>query len=252
VNIFQAYKNNLRFIPSFTSFLFNRSFFIRKAIFDFGRELGHSLEGKILDFGVGSAPYKHLFRICDEYMGLDFQADVILRFSRDVDIYYDGQKIPLQDEVIDHVISFETLEHVPNLDTILIEINRVLKIGGTFNFSVPFLFPVHEQPADYNRLTNYGWEKILERNKFSVLKNRPALSSFSSIAVLNLRNITETNEYIFKKLAPIINLPFIIFFNLIILIFSPIMPQLEGWESTRFIQCVKIADTTIKNDFQIN
>jgi ubiquinone/menaquinone biosynthesis C-methylase UbiE len=49
----------------------------------------------------------------------------------------DAVKIPLPDQTVDVVVSYETIEHVPNYQAFLDEIKRVMKPGGTLIISSP-------------------------------------------------------------------------------------------------------------------
>jgi SAM-dependent methyltransferase len=49
----------------------------------------------------------------------------------------DATRLPLQDASIDLVVSFETLEHVPDAAALVAEIRRVLKPGGRLVLSTP-------------------------------------------------------------------------------------------------------------------
>lgn len=58
--------------------------------------------------------------------------------SRNVDyLVGDAYKIPLEDDSIDVVISFETIEHVSDPDRFMAEVQRVLKPEGLFICSTP-------------------------------------------------------------------------------------------------------------------
>lgn len=53
-------------------------------------------------------------------------------------VHYDGRRIPFPDNSFDVIVSFDVLEHIPNLDSFLKkEIWRVLKPGGLFIFQTP-------------------------------------------------------------------------------------------------------------------
>jgi len=49
----------------------------------------------------------------------------------------DGANIPIEDNSVDVVVSFETIEHIDDYVTFMKEIKRVLKKGGTFILSTP-------------------------------------------------------------------------------------------------------------------
>jgi SAM-dependent methyltransferase len=76
-----------------------------------------------------------------------------------VDIVGDGGNIPLQDGSVDAVTCNAVVEHVPNPATLIGEMFRVLKPGGYAQLMVPFVFPFHAYPADYQR---YSMSGILE------------------------------------------------------------------------------------------
>jgi len=61
-----------------------------------------------------------------------------------------GHRLPFEQESISTVISNSVLEHIPNVDQVLREINRILKIGGKFYLSVPNSnFPVNLSVARF-------------------------------------------------------------------------------------------------------
>ncbi len=49
----------------------------------------------------------------------------------------DGTKIPLDDDSVDVVVSFETIEHIEDYKTFMSEVKRVLKADGLFILSTP-------------------------------------------------------------------------------------------------------------------
>jgi SAM-dependent methyltransferase len=124
--------------------------------------------GKILDSGCGSMPYKELILSNDkvvDYVGLDIETGLNYEDVK-ADVLWDGSIMPFEDASFDVVISTEVLEHVPNPDAYLAEVKRVLKPGGMFFFTVPFLMSLHEVPNDYYRYTPFALEMIFERNGF--------------------------------------------------------------------------------------
>lgn len=52
-------------------------------------------------------------------------------------VHFDGRQIPLLDQSVDRVISFDAFHHVPNPEEILIEIARIMKPGGIFGICEP-------------------------------------------------------------------------------------------------------------------
>lgn len=108
------------------------------------------------------------------------------------DVVSDVCYIPFPDNCFDIVCLMEVLEHVYDPPQALIEIYRVLKLGGILIFSVPFVFPLHDRPFDYFRFTKHGIELLLrnydqvdivERNNYG-----------EAVAVLMMRLLMEKNR----------------------------------------------------------
>ncbi len=79
------------------------------------------------------------------------------------DIIGDVLRMPFADNTFDCVFCFETIEHVENPFTAIKEIYRVLKPGGIFIGSTPFMYELHgEEYGDYWRLTRQAWELLLK------------------------------------------------------------------------------------------
>ena len=76
-----------------------------------------------------------------------------------VDMVGDGCNIPLQDDTCDTVTCNAVIEHVSNPRALVAEMYRVLKPGGYAQLMVPFVFPFHAYPKDFQR---YSMSGILE------------------------------------------------------------------------------------------
>ncbi|WP_440133114.1 class I SAM-dependent methyltransferase [Chitinophaga sancti] len=126
------------------------------------------LHGRMLDFGCGSKPYKTLINV-DEYIGVDFQGEGHSHESEQIDVFYDGLTLPLEDNSFDSVLSTEVFEHVFNLEDIIFELHRVMKPGGTILITMPFLIAEHEAPNDCSRYTSFGLKNLLERKGFEIV-----------------------------------------------------------------------------------
>ena len=94
---------------------------------------------------------------------------------------------------------FEVLEHVFNVDEILLELHRVIKPGGKILISTPFVFREHEKPFDFARYTSFGLRHILRQAGFSSLQMHKTTNSLTTIAGLS----AEQMETAFSKLGPI-------------------------------------------------
>jgi SAM-dependent methyltransferase len=140
--------------------------------------------GRLLDVGCGERPYDDLFlpRVT-RYIGLEYPpvADNLnpeiwgkLHTIRHiVDVFGDGMKMPFADAQFDSVLALEMLEHVSHSDACVGEIARVLRPGGVFLLTVPFVAPLHQWPFDYLRYTSKGIEALLERHGLKIEKLEP-------------------------------------------------------------------------------
>lgn len=107
---------------------------------------------KVLEIGPGATPY---FR-SDVFLELLYENDNeriaqsghvgILETEKDI-VYYDGGRFPFKDNEFDYVICSHVLEHVPNADVFLSEIQRVAKKGylefPTIYYDYIYNFPEH-------------------------------------------------------------------------------------------------------------
>ncbi len=77
-----------------------------------------------------------------------------------VDIVGDGTDIPLLDESVDTVTCNAVVEHVACPALLVSEMFRILKSGGYAQLMIPFVFPFHAYPSDYQRYSVRGIEEL--------------------------------------------------------------------------------------------
>ena len=111
--------------------------------------------GRILDVGCGSLPYRKLFQgRYSEYVGCDqFPVNGSV-------VQCPADDLPFPDNEFDSVVCFQVLEHVPRPWAVVAEVKRVLKPGGLFLATVPFIFPHHPSPTDFYRFTHEGLAQL--------------------------------------------------------------------------------------------
>ncbi len=71
----------------------------------------------------------------------EFVGDEAPRSKSCTFVHGSGHNLPFEDDSFDKVICAEVLEHIPDYESFLREIRRVLKPGGLFAVSVPRYFP---------------------------------------------------------------------------------------------------------------
>ena len=126
-------------------------------------------KGELLDIGCGKAPYKKYLlenSKITNYAGLDIENALVYDASVKPDFTWDGIKMPFENAQFDTTFGTEVLEHCPRPENILNEVNRVLKPGGVFFFTVPFLWPLHEVPHDEYRYTPFALRRLLAETGF--------------------------------------------------------------------------------------
>ena len=169
-NSLNSYYLQQRFFPGIGSIFINPFYFIRKRLVDKITILAPQLNGKLLDFGCGAKPYKALFKNVESYIGVDIEDEGHHDHTNEnIDVYYDGNTIPFDNETFDSILTSEVLEHVPDIDKTLKDLIRVLKPNGKILITVPFVWQEHEMPYDFRRLTVTGLKKHLTDNDLEII-----------------------------------------------------------------------------------
>jgi SAM-dependent methyltransferase len=109
---------------------------------------------RALDLGSKDAPYRCLVA-ARRYDRLD------LSFSRRPAVLGDAHRLPIGDGTYDLVLATELLEHCHTPAAVVAEVHRVLRPGGRFVCSVPFIYVIHGDPHDYWRFTAHGLQHLL-------------------------------------------------------------------------------------------
>lgn len=161
------------------------NYLIRNRLLKNIQALVPKLKGRMMDFGCGQKPYKALFTV-DEYIGVDFENPGHPHLNESIDVFYDGKKLPFPDEHFNSIFSSEVFEHVFNLEEILKELNRVLKVDGLILVTCPFAFCEHEIPNDYARYTSFAMKNLFTKNGFEVVEQVKTGNSIEAIAQLRL------------------------------------------------------------------
>jgi len=119
------------------------------------------LQGTVLDIGAADRWIERHLLAATNYIALDYPNTGRDLYAARPDVFADGANLPFADASINHIVCLEVLEHVRRPDTLLAEVARVLKPGGQLFLSMPFLYPVHDAPHDYQRYTCHGLARSL-------------------------------------------------------------------------------------------
>lgn len=217
------------------------SYILRKKLLKSIKKHAPLLTGKLLDFGCGSKPYKSLFKV-ENYTGVDFHGEGHSHENEQIDFFYDGEKLPFNNDQFDSVFSTEVFEHVFNLEEMIPEIRRVLKPGGLILVTCPFAIPEHEQPNDYARYSSFAIKNLFEKNEFEVIEFEKIGNEFETIMQLfiiyiHMRILCKFNKL--KIVRPILDPIIISFLNVLTLLFSKILPAKQDLYLNNLIICRK-------------
>jgi SAM-dependent methyltransferase len=113
---------------------------------------------RILTVGAGGALGRRIERLRDhaDIVSVDIdperKPDVVASFC---------DLAPFPDASFDAVFAMEVLEHVTEPQAAIAATLRVLRPGGVFVASTPFIFEQHDAPNDFYRYTRHGLEYLL-------------------------------------------------------------------------------------------
>jgi ubiquinone/menaquinone biosynthesis C-methylase UbiE len=121
----------------------------------------------VVDVGCGEQPWRQLVEaLGGRYLGADVHQNaggsVALRCAADA--------LPVRAGSADLVLCTEVLEHVGDPAQALAEVRRALRPGGAAIVTTPFLYPLHEEPWDFQRLTRYQLEHSAGRAGLEIVE----------------------------------------------------------------------------------
>jgi SAM-dependent methyltransferase len=140
-------------------------------------------QGAILDFGCGHRPLQPWYETyASSIIGVDWISDV-------ADIHSDlNSQMPFQPGVFDTILASDVLEHLKSPVEAVRECARVLAIGGHIIIGTPFYYPIHEEPHDYWRLTEFCYRYIAVECGLELVSVRAQGGSFDILADLVLKH----------------------------------------------------------------
>jgi SAM-dependent methyltransferase len=136
--------------------------------------------GRVLDAGAGNAPYAELFDHC-HYVRADWGNSPHAQASES-DIIASLDALPVNSASFDAVLCTEVLEHLRHPDAVLAELARVLVPGGRLCLTVPFVWPLHEEPFDFFRYTPFALREMLREHGFPDAAIEPTTGYVSTLA----------------------------------------------------------------------
>lgn len=140
----------------------------------------------VIDIGSGSNTRENVLGKNNTYCCLDYPT-TNQNYQLRPHVFGDACGLPFKSTSADAVLLLEVLEHVPSPDKALSEIHRVLKPGGRLYISVPFIYPIHDEPYDYRRFTVHGIKQLLIDQQLNpVYESQHGNSFVTALQMINL------------------------------------------------------------------
>jgi SAM-dependent methyltransferase len=148
----------------------DHSYLVYRTLFaDLEKAASHAT-GALLDIGCGNKPYESMFKgRVTSYTG----CDVVQSSQERVDILCAATAIPAPDASFNTILCTQVIEHVADHRALLHEAYRLLAPDGVLILSGPLYWPLHEEPHDYFRFTEYGLSYLLAKAGFEEMKITP-------------------------------------------------------------------------------
>jgi SAM-dependent methyltransferase len=146
--------------------------------------VARTARGRILDIGCADRWIERRLPPGSDYIGLDYLATGKHMYGARPDLFADASQLPLTDASIDTVVILEVMEHLRQPREALQEIARVLRPRGRLLLTMPFLYPIHDAPHDYQRLTLHGLVRDVEAAGLRIDALTPALGSAETAGLI--------------------------------------------------------------------
>jgi SAM-dependent methyltransferase len=140
--------------------------------------------GAVLDVGAGDRWISHQLPAGVKYVALDYPSTGRDMYGAHPDVFADAKQLPFADGCFDAAVCLEVLEHVSDPARVISEIARVIRPGGTAWLSMPFLYPLHDAPYDFQRYTEFGLRRDFERNGLQIVSLRRVNHALIAAGVL--------------------------------------------------------------------
>lgn len=131
-------------------------------------------KGLLLDLGCGRRPYE---KLCKESKRPSIAVDI--HSSSLANIIADACNLPFEHGAFECILCSEVIEHIDDYDKAIGEMSRLLKPGGILLITWPFIYGMHDFPADHNRFSEFAMEKNLKRHGFAIIQIRRRGDFFS-------------------------------------------------------------------------
>jgi SAM-dependent methyltransferase len=190
--------------------------------------------GTILDIGCADGHLSKVLPTTCHYVGLDYPSTAMGMYGTRPDVFADAAHLPFGDASIDGVILKDVLEHVRNPEIAMAEIARVIRPAGRLMLWMPFMYPIHDAPHDYQRFTEHGLRAYLAGHGFEVENLKPVLHNIEAAALLTCLALADAGEQILAR-KQILLFPMLPILGCLVLITNLVARGLAWLPGTRFM-----------------
>lgn len=161
--------------------------------------------GRMLDVGCGNKPYRDLFPMVREYVGLDRPSSVDLnrpepeKRKAHYDVEGSADAIPFPPARFETILCTQVIEHLPSPQTFFNEAWRVAAPGALLILTAPLVNPEHEVPYDFLRFTKYGLAELCHSSGWIVESLKPMGGSWLAVGYLFLQTAEQCAVSATKK-----------------------------------------------------
>ena len=142
-------------------------------------------KGVLVDIGCGIKPYKSLFSpYVSKYIGIDLYDSP--HGNSMIDQVGSAYRTNLASSSCNLILCTEVMEHLEKPHEALKEFYRILKLNGMLIITVPFFWPIHEEPRDFFRYTKYGLKYLIEQAGFNVIELNALTGYFTTFIQLSI------------------------------------------------------------------
>ena len=171
----------------------------------------NQFHGRVLDIGGEKINKRGSFR--PPMDSVDSWEYINIDPATDPDYLCSAESIPVSDNLFDFIVIADVLEHLKNTDDVLNECMRILKPGGTLIATMPFLYPVHDDPDDYQRWTPTRFRIEFNKAGFKNANIEPMGSLFAvvfdllhvSLGIASRNNQALKNRFANKFIMPLLS-----------------------------------------------
>ena len=181
-----------RFFSGFKKTPFHPQWFVFKDEKSALEEIAQSAQGCVLDLGAGTQKIRGFLSPSCEYISLDYHETATQWYETIPSVFGDAAALPFPKDSMNTVLLLDVLEHLPDPEMCLKEVHRVLMTDGKLIFQVPFLYPLHDVPYDFQRWTLFGLHRLAQNHHFQIEIEKGLNHHLESAALLSNLALSKT------------------------------------------------------------